>query len=91
MSSLAPDLHLAEPTVPAAAAPLLEVRDLRVGFSTRRGLVQAVDGVSFSVGRAQSLGVLGESGCGKSVMARSIMRLVGGNSIVNSGEVLYSG
>jgi peptide/nickel transport system ATP-binding protein len=86
---MAPDLD-ASATRPSPATPLLEVRDLRVGFDTRRGMVQAVDGVSFSLDRAKSLGVLGESGCGKSVMARSIMRLVGGRSIVSSGQMLYA-
>ncbi len=68
---------------PAAAAAawsgasdaLLEVRDLRTYFKVMDGVVRAVDGVSFSVGPGQTLGIVGESGCGKSVTALSIMRL----------------
>jgi peptide/nickel transport system ATP-binding protein len=58
------------------AAPVLEVRDLRTHFHTRRGTVRAVDGVSYAVGAGRTLGVVGESGCGKSVSALSILRLV---------------
>jgi oligopeptide/dipeptide ABC transporter ATP-binding protein len=56
--------------------PLLTVDDLRTSFFTRRGVVRAVDGVSFSVERGQTLGIVGESGCGKSVTALSIMGLI---------------
>ena len=58
------------------ADPLLEVEDLRTYFSTEEGVVKAVDGVSFSVNRGERRGVVGESGCGKSVTAMSIMRLI---------------
>ena len=56
--------------------PLLEVEDLRTHFGTRRGDVHAVDGVSFSVEKGKTLGIVGESGCGKSVTALSIMGLL---------------
>ena len=55
---------------------LLEVDDLRTYFSSRRGDVHAVDGVAFSVERGRTLGIVGESGCGKSVTALSIMGLL---------------
>ena len=55
---------------------LLEVNDLRTYFYTREGAVSAVDGVSFSVERGRTLGIVGESGCGKSVTALSIMGLL---------------
>jgi oligopeptide/dipeptide ABC transporter ATP-binding protein len=55
---------------------VLEVDDLRTQFFTAAGVVKAVDGVSYTVGRGETLGVVGESGCGKSVTALSIMRLV---------------
>jgi len=58
------------------AAPLLDVRDLRTHLRSAEGLVRAVDGVSFSVGAGRTLGIVGESGCGKSVTALSILGLV---------------
>ena len=58
------------------AEPLLEVRDLRTHFFTRDGVVHAVDGVSFDVEEGQMLGIVGESGCGKTVTALSIMGLI---------------
>jgi len=61
---------------PAAGAPLLEVRNLRTWFNTERGLFKAVDGISFSVGRGRAVGLVGESGCGKSVTSLSLMGLV---------------
>jgi oligopeptide/dipeptide ABC transporter ATP-binding protein len=61
---------------PASSAPVLDVRDLRTHFHTRDGVVRAVDGVSLSIGRGETLGVVGESGCGKSVTALSVLRLV---------------
>src|SRR4029434_2102233 len=58
------------------SAPVLAVSQLRTHFHTRDGVVKAVDGVSLSLGRGETLGIVGESGCGKSVTALSIMRLV---------------
>lgn len=55
---------------------LLEIRDLRTFFQTEEGVARAVDGVSFRIGRGETVGLVGESGCGKSVTALSIMRLV---------------
>ncbi len=55
---------------------ILELKNLKTYYSTERGIAKAVDGVSFSIGRNRTLGVVGESGCGKSVTALSIMRLV---------------
>ncbi len=57
--------------------PLLEVRNLKTYFYTEDGLVRAVDGVSFEVYPGEVLGLVGESGCGKSVTSLSIMRLIG--------------
>ncbi|HKY24387.1 MAG TPA: ABC transporter ATP-binding protein, partial [Gaiella sp.] len=72
--------------------PLLEVRDLRTHFFTREGVVRAVDGVSFSVARGRTLGIVGESGCGKSVTALSIMGLIPvPPARIVGGEVLFEG
>src|SRR5258705_5537710 len=63
-------------TTPADARALLTVDGLRTYFYTRQGIVKAVDGVTFSVRPAETLAIVGESGCGKSVTALSLMRLV---------------
>ncbi len=60
----------------AADTPLLQIEDLATHFFTRDGVVRAVDGVSYSVGAGETLAVVGESGCGKSVTALSILRLI---------------
>ena len=72
-------------------APLLEVRDLRTYFHTRDGVVKAVDGVSFDVHRGEVLGIVGESGCGKSVTSFSIMGLVAQPGRIESGSVIFDG
>ena len=75
-----------------AQDPLLEVRDLRTYFHTEEGVARAVDGVSFAVGRGQTLGLVGESGCGKSVSAFSIMRLVPDPpGRIEAGQILLKG
>jgi oligopeptide/dipeptide ABC transporter ATP-binding protein len=71
--------------------PLLEVDDLRTFFKTREGEVHAVDGVSFELESGKTLGIVGESGCGKSVTALSIMGLVQSPGRVVSGSVLFDG
>jgi oligopeptide/dipeptide ABC transporter ATP-binding protein len=71
---------------------LLEVDDLRTHFFTREGTVRAVDGVSFSVDKGKTLGIVGESGCGKSVTALSIMGLIPKPPArIVSGSVLFEG
>jgi peptide/nickel transport system ATP-binding protein/oligopeptide transport system ATP-binding protein len=67
------------------------VRNLVTNFRTSAGVQRAVDGVSFDVARGETLGIVGESGCGKSVTALSIMRLVDSPGVVEGGEVLYDG
>jgi oligopeptide/dipeptide ABC transporter ATP-binding protein len=71
--------------------PLLEVDDLRTFFKTREGEVHAVDGVSFALEKGKTLGIVGESGCGKSVTALSIMGLVPPPGRVVSGSVMFDG
>ncbi len=72
------------------ATPLLEVQDLRTVFSTKEGTVKAVDGVSFYLDAGETLGIVGESGCGKSVTAMSIMRLQRPGRIVG-GKIMFKG
>ncbi|GAC1399959.1 MAG: ABC transporter ATP-binding protein [Pyrinomonadaceae bacterium] len=70
---------------------LLEVKNLQTHFQTRAGLVRAVDGVSFSIARGELLALVGESGCGKSVTALSILRLVGKPGKIVGGAILFEG
>ncbi|HWX41830.1 MAG TPA: ABC transporter ATP-binding protein [Blastocatellia bacterium] len=68
---------------------MLEIKNLSTHFHTREGIVQAVDGVSLSIGRGETLAVVGESGSGKSVLALSIMRLVPPPGRIVSGEIIF--
>ncbi len=71
--------------------PLLEVNDLKTYFRTDDGIVKAVDGVSFSVEKGKTLGIVGESGCGKSVTCLTIMGLNNRKNTISSGEALWKG
>ena len=70
-------------------AALLSVRDLRTYFFTEKGVVKAVDGVSFDVPKAKTVGIVGESGCGKSVTGLSIMRLVAPPGRIVQGSMTF--
>jgi len=83
---------------PASALPelsmevrptLLEVRDLKVEFNIRGGVIKAVDGLTFDIKRGQTVGIIGESGCGKSVTARAIMRMIPRPGRITGGQILY--
>ncbi|HEU0236571.1 MAG TPA: ABC transporter ATP-binding protein [Candidatus Limnocylindrales bacterium] len=102
VQSLGPALDetVVEELVPAAARrprrergerPLLEVRGLQTSFHTRDGVVRAVDGIDFSVDRGEIMGLVGESGCGKSVTSLSIMRLIASPGRIEAGQVLFDG
>ncbi|HEY3110814.1 MAG TPA: ABC transporter ATP-binding protein [Chloroflexota bacterium] len=72
--------------------PLLEVRDLKTQFFTRDGVVRAVNGISYTLGRGEAMGLVGESGCGKSVSALSLMRLIPSPpGRIVGGEVRFEG
>jgi oligopeptide/dipeptide ABC transporter ATP-binding protein len=73
------------------AAPLLQVEDLKVSFHTDDGVVKAVDGVSFKVEQGKTLGIVGESGCGKSVANMSILGLTRADNAEISGRILFEG
>ena len=70
---------------------LLELKNLKTFFATKRGTVKAVNGVSYSRDAGKVLGVVGESGSGKSGAAMSILRLLDGNGYIDSGEILFNG
>jgi oligopeptide/dipeptide ABC transporter ATP-binding protein len=71
--------------------PLLEVKGLKTYFYTEDGVVRAVDGVNFDVYPGEVLGIVGESGCGKSVTSLSIMRLISKPGKIDAGEILLDG
>jgi peptide/nickel transport system ATP-binding protein len=71
--------------------PLLEVRDLTVEFSTRRGIVRAVEHVDISIGKGETVGIVGESGSGKSVTSYAVMRILDRAGRIAEGAVSFSG
>ncbi len=75
--------------IPMRDDALLDVQDLRTHFFTDEGVVKSVDGVDFAVRRARTLCVLGESGCGKSVTARSILKIVDRPGRTVGGRMLW--
>ncbi|HOM67434.1 MAG TPA: ABC transporter ATP-binding protein [Brevefilum fermentans] len=74
-----------------SADTVLSVRDLRLFFRTTKGVVRAVDGVDFDLGRNRAVVIVGESGCGKTSMARAILRLLPKNVDTYSGKILLNG
>ena len=80
-----------EPPLIEVSEHLLEIKGLKTHFDTRDGVVKAVDGVSLKVKRGEVLGIVGESGCGKSVTALSIMGLIPHPGEVVAGEILFNG
>jgi oligopeptide/dipeptide ABC transporter ATP-binding protein len=68
---------------------LVEVKDLKVQFDVRDGIIKAVDGATFNIRRGQTLGVIGESGCGKSVTARAILHMIPKPGKIAGGEIFY--
>ena len=73
------------------AEPILQIEDLKTQFFTSRGVVRAVDGVSLHINARETLGVVGESGCGKTMTALSILRLVPDPGRIVSGRILFRG
>src|ERR1700726_2443602 len=90
--TLAAYTPLAPKASPATSEPILEVADLRTWFFTRDGVVRAVDGVSFHVIPGETLAIVGESGCGKSVTALSVLRLIPSPpGRIVSGSIRFAG
>jgi oligopeptide/dipeptide ABC transporter ATP-binding protein len=90
--AIEPQVTIVPPdTTPQWGERLLEVNGLKTHFDTREGVVKAVDGVDLHVARGEVLGIVGESGCGKSVTSLSIMGLVPKPGAVVAGEILFDG
>ncbi|HEY2916510.1 MAG TPA: ABC transporter ATP-binding protein [Candidatus Limnocylindrales bacterium] len=76
---------------PTSSGPILDVRGLQTSFHTRDGVVRAVSGIDFHVDRGEILGLVGESGCGKSVTSMSILRLIAKPGQIEAGQILFDG
>jgi len=74
-----------------SSTPLLEVKGLRTSFYTRDGVVRAVDGIDFHVDRGEIMGLVGESGCGKSVTSLSLLRLIPPPGRIEAGSIVFDG
>ncbi|MDO5643486.1 MAG: ATP-binding cassette domain-containing protein, partial [Paracoccus sp. (in: a-proteobacteria)] len=70
---------------------LLDVRDLAIHYRTGAGAVRAVDGVDFRINPGEALGLVGESGCGKTTAAKAMLKLLPGNADIPRGQILYGG
>ena len=79
------------PSGPSTAPPILEVKDLAISYQTRKRDVPAVRGVSFTVGQQETVGLVGESGCGKSTIAFGILDFLGTNGKVVGGSIRFNG
>jgi oligopeptide/dipeptide ABC transporter ATP-binding protein len=85
------EMTTAQRSGPSTNDVLLDMRDLRTYFYTQDGVVKAVDGVDFSVRRGEVVGLVGESGCGKSVTSLSVLRLIAYPGKIETGEVFFDG
>ena len=78
-------------SIESTAGPVLQVKDLTMHYQTRLGTVKAVDGISFELARGEVLGLVGESGCGKTSIAGTLMKLLPDNALIVKGQVLLDG
>jgi len=70
---------------------LLQVEDLSIGYQTRKGLLKAVDGISFTLDQGRSMGFVGESGCGKTTVGKALLGLLPENATITKGKILFEG
>jgi len=91
MTDVATPSNASQRSAPVDAAPVLSVRNLVMNYETKSGPVSAVEDVSFDLARGESLGIVGESGCGKTSVALTLMRLAPKNAKVLGGEIVLDG
>jgi oligopeptide/dipeptide ABC transporter ATP-binding protein len=72
-------------------ANILEIKNLNIGFQLEEKFAKAIHGISLSLEKGKTLGIVGESGCGKSVTALSVIKLLSKNAVIESGEIIYNG
>ena len=89
--SLDTPMNQSTPVHPAGQIPLLEIKNLQVGFKSQRGIVPAVNGIDLTLMPGQTLAIVGESGSGKSTTAHAIINLLPGSGVITGGEVLFEG
>jgi peptide/nickel transport system ATP-binding protein len=73
------------------AETLLDISDLRIGFQTESGVARVLDGVNLAVGRGRIMGLVGESGCGKTTLARAVLAILAPNAVVERGTIRFDG
>jgi peptide/nickel transport system ATP-binding protein len=76
---------------PGASSPLLDLRDVRISYQTRAGEVNVIPGLSLRLGAGEALGLVGESGCGKSTVALALVRYLGRAGRITGGQILFEG
>ncbi len=74
-----------------AEQPILSIRDLTMEYKTRKGFVSAIDNVSFDLKKGESMGLVGESGCGKTSIAMTLLKLFPDNAVIRGGQILLDG
>jgi peptide/nickel transport system ATP-binding protein len=77
--------------LPETREPLMRIENLKVEYLAGRGSVRAVDGVTFTIGKGEVIGLAGESGCGKSTVAQAIMRILQPPAIITGGQIIFEG
>ena len=90
MNTEQPETEIVVPEQDTGTQPLLSVQDMQTYFFTDEGTVKAVDGASFEVHAGKTLGIVGESGCGKSITARSILQIIDRPGQIVGGQVKFS-
>lgn len=85
------ETELDQKQIPEEKELLLSVEDLKISFVTRGGVIRAIEGVSFQINHGETLGLVGETGCGKSQTAFAIMRLTPPRGLIEHGKIVFNG